>query len=85
MEELKKKLLAHASRVWELARIPELAEEEVSHRVLVTLAMDQPLEANFFLNVLEGVVGRLSLAPPGVPDPSTLAKTRVSQQWVATL
>ena len=78
MKELKKKLSAHASRVQELARNPKLAEEEVSHRVLVTLAMDQPLEANFFPSVLEGVAGRFGLAPPRVPDPSTLAKVRVS-------
>ena len=31
MEELMRKLLAHASRVRELVRIPELAKEEVSH------------------------------------------------------
>ena len=47
--------------------------------------MDQPLEANFFPGILEGVAGRLGLAPPGVPDPSTLAGTSVSQQWAATL
>ena len=78
MEELMRKLLAHASRVWELVRIPKLAEEEVSHRVLVGPATDQPLEANFFPGILEGVAGRLGLVPPGVPDPSTLAKARVS-------
>ena len=85
MEGLIRKLLAHASRVWELVSVPELAEEEVSHRVLVGLATDQPLEANFFPGILEGVAGRLGLAPPGVPDPSTLAGAGVSQQWAAAL
>ena len=85
MEGLTRKLLAHASRVQELVMVPELAEEEVSHRVLVGLAMDQPLKANFFPGILEGVAGRLGLAPPGVPDPSTSAGAGVSQQWVPAL
>ena len=85
MEGLTRKLLAHASRVRELVRVPELAEEEVSHRVLVGLATDQPLEANFFPGILEGVAGRLGLAPPGVPDPSTSAGAGVSRQWAAAL
>ena len=85
MEELMRKLSAHASRVRELVRVPELAEEEVSHRVLVGLTMDQPLEANFFPSLLEGVARRLGLAPQGVPDPTTLAKARVSRQWATAL
>ena len=47
--------------------------------------MDQPLKANFFLSVLEGVAGRFGLVPPGVPNPSTLAKARVSRQCAAAL
>ena len=78
MEELTKKLSAHASRVQELVSVPKLAEEEVFHQVLVGLATDQPLEANFFPGILEGVVRRLGLVPPGVPDPSTSAGAGVS-------
>ena len=85
MEGLTRKLSAHASRVQELVRVPKLAEEEVSHQVLVGLAMDQPLKANFFPGILEGVAGRLGLVPPGVPNPSTSAGAGVSQQWAATL
>ena len=85
MEGLTRKLSAHASRVQELVRVPELAEEEVSHRILVGLATDQPLEANFFPGILEGVAGRLGLAPPGVPNPPTSAGAGVSRQWAATL
>ena len=47
--------------------------------------MDQSLEANFFSGILEGMAGRLDLAPPGVPDPPTSATVGVSQQWAATL
>ena len=85
MEGLTRKLSAHASRVRELVSVPKLAEEEVSHQVLVGLATDQPLEANFFPGILEGVAGRLGLVPPGVPDPSTSAGAGVSQQWPTAL
>ena len=85
IEGLTRKLSAHASRVQELVRVPKLAEEEVSHQVIVGLATDQPLEANFFPGILEGVAGRLGLVPPGVPDPPNSARVGVSQQWAAAL
>ena len=47
--------------------------------------MDQPLEANFFPGILEGLAGRLGLMPPGVADQPTSAKAGVSQRWAATL
>ena len=40
--------------------------------------MDQPLEANFFAGILEGVARRLGMAPPGVPNPPTSARVGVS-------
>ena len=76
---------AHTSRVQELVSISELAKEEVSLRVNTGLAVNQPLKANFFSGILEGVAGRLGLAPPGVPDPPPSARVGVSRQWVATL
>ena len=47
--------------------------------------MDQPLEANFFPGILEGLAGRLGLMPPGEADPPTSAKAGMSRQWAATL
>ena len=85
IEGLTRKLSAHASRVRELVRVSELAQEEVSHRVLVGLAKDQPLKANFFPGIMEGVAVRLGLVPPGVPNPPTSAGAGVSQKWATTL
>ena len=48
-------------------------------RVMVGLAMDQPLKTNFFPGILEGLAGRLSLMPPGVADPPTSAKAGMSR------
>ena len=78
IEGLTRKLSAHTSRVRELVSVPELAEEEVSLRVNTGLAANQPLEANFFSGILEGVAGRLGLAPPGVMDPPASARVAVS-------
>ena len=78
IKELSQKLSAHASRVREAVQAPKLDERAVFQRVMVGLAMDQPLEANFFPGILEGLAGRLGLMPPGVADPPTSAKAGVS-------
>ena len=78
IEGLTRKLSAHASRVRELVSLPELTEEEVALRVNTGLAVNQPLKANFFLGILEGVAGRLGLVPPGVTDPPASARVGVS-------
>ena len=78
IEELSQKLLAHASRVQELVQVPEPGELEVSQLVLVGLVMDQPLKANFFIGILEGLAGMLSLTPPGVTYPPTSSRAGMS-------
>ena len=45
----------------------------------------QPLEANFFPGILEGLVGRLGLAPPGITDPPTSVREGMACHWAATL
>ena len=57
----------------------------MSLRVLIGLLAHQPLEANFFPGILEGLVGKLGLAPPGITDPPTSAREGVAQHWAATL
>ena len=57
----------------------------MSLRVLIGLAAHQPLKANFFPGILEGLVGRLGLAPPGVTDPPTSVREGVTHHWAATL
>ena len=45
----------------------------------------QPLKANFFPGILEGFVGRLGLAPPGVTDPPTSVREGMAHHWAAAL
>ena len=47
--------------------------------------MDQPLKANFFPGILEGLAGRLGLMAPGVTDPPTSSRAGMSGQWAAAL
>ena len=43
----------------------------------------QPLEANSFPGILEGLVGRLGLVPPGVTDPPTSVREGMACYWAA--
>ena len=69
----------------ELVQVPELMEEEVSLRVIIGLGAHLPLEANFFPGILEGLVGRLGWALPGVINPPTSVQEGVAHHWAVTL
>ena len=64
---------------------PNLAEGEVSQWVLIGLMAQQPFEADFFPSILEGLVGRLGLAPPRTVNPPTSIKEGVMRHWATTL
>ena len=83
--ELSQKLADHISRVRELVQVPGLTEGEVFQRVLIGLVAHQPLEANFFPGILEGLVGRLGLVPPGITDPPTSVRKGMAHHWAAAL
>ena len=73
------------SRVRELIQVLELMEGEVSQLDLIGLGAHQPLKANFFPGILEGLVGRLGLTPPSVTDPPTSVREGVACHWAAAL
>ena len=60
----------------ELVQVPKLVEKEMFH---------QPLEANFFPGILEGLIGRLGLAPPSVINPPISIQEGMARHWVAAL
>ena len=82
---LSQKLADHASQVQELVQVLELMEEEVSLKVIIGLGAHIPLEANFFPGILEGLAGRLGLAPPGILNPPTSVQEGVAHHWAAAL
>ena len=59
----------HHSRVWELVQNPDLGLSDVYSRVLVGLLARQPIEADLFPGILEGLAGNLGLSPAGTVDP----------------
>ena len=78
VEELSQTLSTHANRIREAILVPGIQEPAILHRVMLGLAVDQPLEAIFFPGILDKLSGRLGLMPPGVVDLPTSARQGVS-------
>ena len=85
IKELSQTLLTHANEIREAIQVPGIQELAMFQRVMLGLAMDQPLEAIFFPGILDRLSGRLSLTSPGVVDPPTSARVGMSQRWAAAL
>ena len=47
---------------------------EVHQQVILGVAVDQPMESNFFPGILEGLLGRLGITAHGEMNPPTSAK-----------
>ena len=54
-------------------------------QVILGVAVDQPVESNFFPGILEGLLGRLSIAAHGEKNPPTSAKEGVARLWASTV
>ena len=85
IEELSQTLSTHTNRIREATLVPGIQEPAIFQRVMLGLAVDQPLEAIFFPGILVGLSGRLSLTPPGAVDPPTSAREGMSRRWAAAL
>ena len=75
----------HHSRVWELVQNPDLSLSDVYSRVLVGLLARQPIEADLFPGILEGLAGNLGLSPAGTVDPPRSRQEGVMRRWATTL
>ena len=74
IDSLSQRIAAHQSRMHQIVYSEPLENIEVTLRVLLGVAADQPMESNFFPGFLEGLLGRLSIATPGEKNPPTSAK-----------
>ena len=79
VEEISQILSSYGHRVRETILVPGVEQPGVFNRVVLVLAMDQPVEAVLFPGILDGLSGRLDLMPPGVIGPPTTAREGVSQ------
>ena len=78
VEEISQILSSYGHRVWETILVPGVEQPGVFNRVMLVLAMDQPVEAVLFPGILDGLSGRLGLTPLGVVDLPTTAREGVS-------
>ena len=86
IESLSQRVAAHQSRVCQIVYSEPLKHVEVTLRVLMGMAADQPVESNFFSGILEGLLGRLSIAAPGEENPPTSSKEGAAQlMWASAV
>ena len=85
IDNLSQRIAAHQSRVRQLVFDKPMENIEVLLRVILGVAVDQPVESNFFPGILGGLLGRLSIAAHGEKNPPTSAKEGVAQLWASTV
>ena len=85
IEETANLMDLHNTRVWELARNPDLSLSDVYSRVNVGLLAWQPIEANLFPGILEGLAGSLGLSPAGTINPPHSRQEGVMRRWATAL
>ena len=79
--ELSSRITDHRGRVHQLLRSEPLRHPEVVPLVLVGKAADRPLESNFFLGLLEGLLGSLGIAAPGEGNPPSSSWEGAGRVW----
>ena len=85
IEETANLMDLHNTRVWELAQNPDLGLSDVGFRVIVGLLARQPIEANLFPGILEGLAGSLGLSPAGTVNPPRSRQEGMMRRWATTL
>ena len=85
IESLSQRVAAHQSRVRQIVYSEPLKHVEVTLWVLMGMAVDQPVESNFFSSILEGLLGRLGIAAPGEENPPTSSKEGAAQLWASAV
>ena len=85
IEEAAKLMDQHNNRVWELVQNPDLGLSDVYSRVLVGLLARQPIEADLFPGLLEGLAGNLGLSPAGTVNLPRSRQEGMRRRWATTL
>ena len=85
IEEAARLMDRHNNRVWELVRNPDLGLSDVYSRVLVGLLAQQPIEADLFPGILEGLAGNLGLSPAGMVNPPRSRQEGMMRRWATAL
>ena len=78
IDNLSLRVAAHQSRGHQIMLGKPMENTEVLQRVILGVAVDQPMENNFFPSILEGLLGRLGITAHGEMNPPTSAKEGVA-------
>ena len=85
IESLSQRVAAHQSRIRQIVYSEPLKHVEVTLRVFIGMAADQPVESNFFASILEGLLGRLSIAASGETNPPTSSREGAARLWASAV
>ena len=85
IDSLSQRIATHQSRACQIVYGEPMENIEVLLWVILGVAVDQPMESNFFPGILEGMLGRLGITTPGEKNPPTSAKEGVAQLWASAV
>ena len=78
--EITRRLLGYNRRVAEIIQdTPGVERPSVCNRIMLTMAVEQPMEAVLLPGILDGLSARLSIPAPGVVNPPASAREGVSR------
>ena len=84
--EITRRLLGYNRRATEIIQdAPGVERPGVCNQIMLTMAVEQPMEAVLLPGILDGLSARLGIPAPGVVNPPTSVREGVSRQWAATL
>ena len=79
--ELSSRITDYRGRMRELLRSEPLRHPEVAQLIMVGLAVDRPIESNFFPSLLEGLLGSLGMASPREGNPPLSYREGAGRAW----
>ena len=85
IDNISQRIAAHQSRARQIVYSEPTENIEFLLRVILGVAVDQPVESNFFPGILEGLLGRLSITAHGEKNPPTSAKEGGAQLWASAV
>ena len=85
IEEAARLMGQHNNQVWELVQDLNLGLSDVYSRVLIGLLVRQPIEADLFLGILEGLAGNLGLSLAGTVNPPRSRQEGMMRWWATAL
>ena len=85
IDNLSQRIAAHQSRVRQLVFSKPMENIEVLLQVILGVAVDQPVESNFFPGILEGLLGRLGITAHGEKNLPTSAKEGAARLWASAV